>query len=94
MQHFEVVFDEGGAVFPVRVGEMDPVDELSGMLKRLRSLGYAYVPPRHELDAWQRADLDTIRHHELLNYQQQRGLEPNGTLDDATRQALVADYGC
>ena len=73
---------------------MDPVEEFAGAMKRLRLLGYAYVPPREELDAWREADLATIRHHEILNYQERRSLERTGKLDQATRTALVEEYGC
>ena len=73
---------------------MDPVETFSGVMKRLRTLGYAYLPPRESLDAWREADVDTVQCHELSNYQTKRGLAVTGELDVATRQALVEDYGC
>jgi hypothetical protein len=91
---FEIHFPETGLVYPVRIAEIDPIKTYSGILKRLRSLGYAYLPPREDLDAWEEADDKTVQRHELLNYQEQRGLPQTGELDPLTEQALASEYGC
>ncbi|MFO0547800.1 MAG: peptidoglycan-binding domain-containing protein [Polyangiaceae bacterium] len=87
VREVRVVFPRLARVFPVRVGELDPADELSGVRQRLEHLGYggwtldgsARLPANSD-----RAALgDAIR-----MFQRDRRLPPTGVLDDDTRQAL------
>lgn len=72
----------------VHVGHMDPVDEPSGVLKRLVHLGYVRGV----------GDLDHPRlaariRQALRRFQAAEGLSVTGEADGATRDALVARHG-
>lgn len=75
---------EDGHVFRVMVGDMDPIEEPSGVKKRLAHLGYHAPGDAAEDDAVRRA---------LQAFQRDRGLEPTGLLNDGTRSALVEAHG-
>lgn len=65
----------------LRLGHMDPRDTVSGVRKRLSNLGFP-VPSTDDTtsEPWRRT---------LTGFQERAGLPRTGTLDDATRQALV-----
>ena len=65
----------------LHIGVLDPADEPSGITQRLSNLGFTSASPDH-------APM-TIAH-----YQESRGLEINGELDDATRGKIVDESGC
>lgn len=72
----------------IRVGHLDPVDEPSGVMQRLQNLGYA--SSRSAVDLSNPASLAPL----LRRFQQDSGLEPTGTLDSDTRDALEKAHGC
>lgn len=78
-----LVLTERGLVFPVRVGDLDPLDEASGVRMRLAHLGYLRAP--HEDDA----AFDAA----VAAFQAAQGLDVTGTVDDATRSALKQAHG-
>lgn len=83
-----VVFPEReGMTFHFYIGDMDPVNEASGVEKRLLNLGYLPVYYAHdpdEKDAWvQKA---------LRSFQADSGIDPTGELDEATQKALLDSH--
>ena len=73
---------EGKEVFELNIGHTNPVDETSGIQQRLRNLGY-------EVGAID-GDVGPRTEAALRAFQRDNGLEATGSLDDATRQKLVA----
>lgn len=67
----------------LRLGMLDPVTEESGVRARLLNLRYlrSASAPAARLE------------RALRSFQRDNGLSPTGTVDDATRDALVADHG-
>jgi uncharacterized protein involved in type VI secretion and phage assembly len=69
------------------VGDVDPVSAPAGVAQRLVNLGY--------LPAYFDDDPDSAAGYlerALKAFQAENGLEPTGTADDATRQALLGDH--
>jgi hypothetical protein len=81
-----IVLEEGQHALRVRVGHMDPIEERSGVEKRLAHLGYL-VGMRGDDDG------DIALRAALHDFQSDRGLTPTGELDDATRDALRTAHG-
>jgi hypothetical protein len=88
VREIRVVFTKRNVAFPVRVGDMDPVSEPSGVRKRLRHLGYCGAAPGDE-----GAGRDARDRQALLAFQKARGLQPTGVADETTRQELVKVHG-
>ncbi len=87
-----VTFYEVHLVFIVRIGDLDPVDEDSGVRQRLAHLGFdgwalgeAAGLPRPPSES---GDADAIR-----AFQRASGLEDTGVADEATRDALRKAHG-
>ncbi|MFQ5591628.1 MAG: peptidoglycan-binding protein [Phycisphaerae bacterium] len=80
-----------GCVWPLRVGQLNPVDEqttddhVSGAQGRLNNLGYG-CSMSGELDDETRAAIKA--------FQADEGLETSGELDEQTRSALRQRHGC
>jgi hypothetical protein len=69
----------------IRVGHLDPVEELVGVRQRLNNLGFYCEPKGEEPD-------DTLR-FAVKGFQRIEGLDATGEVDDATRGKLVALHG-
>jgi type VI secretion system secreted protein VgrG len=82
LREFSVRFARGAVVFPVRVGELDPIDTRTGLWQRLRHLGFEPGPAPDE-----RALRDT-----LAAWQRAHQLPATGLLDDETRRLLEANH--
>lgn len=78
-------FPKRNTAFAIRVGDMDPEDETTGIKKRLANLGY--LPPDLSKDAESEYLPSAIR-----SFQKDQGLTITGTLDDATIKALKAAH--
>ncbi len=80
-----VWFDESDPqlrfTWPIEVGSMDPVEELSGVQKRLNNLGFDAGPPTGEMNDETREAIREFQ--EFIGH-----AEPTGDLDDETRRAL------
>jgi hypothetical protein len=79
-----LVLTRRGLVFPVRVGDLDPVEEPSGVRMRLAHLGYLRSPGEDDPCALVTA---------LSAFQRAQKLEVTGALDDVTRDALKSAHG-
>jgi hypothetical protein len=75
-----------GEEFPIRLGQIDPIDSLSGVQARLNNLGY----PCGEADGRMTAQTAAA----IRSFQAQCGLEQTGRLDETTRRRLADQYGC
>ena len=71
--------------YPLDLGHLDPIDEISGVQKRLANLGFDCGSDDGVLGP---DTVDAIR-----QFQQQRSLEVTGRLDDATRDTLKEVHG-
>ncbi len=91
-----IVFMRDGTTFDCKIGDLDPVNTLSGICQRLQHLGY--LPSEVDLDP---PDLDQIRaalrwlraRHSLDTSGDDAGLDEDGHLDESTTQLLVDDHG-
>jgi Putative peptidoglycan binding domain len=70
----------------LRVGNLDPVDEVTGLQQRLNNLGFFCGEESGE----QNPDMQEA----LRMFQAKHGLEQTGELDDATRDRLRQIHGC
>ena len=77
---------EDERVLTLALGGMDPVEEVSGVRKRLRNLGY-FCQVQGPEDA---PDLKAA----LKKFQEKNSLNVSGNLDDATRSKLKELHGC
>lgn len=66
--------------FPISIGGLDPVDEVSGVQQRLNNLGFDCPDSGQHDDATTRA---------LENFQAQNKLDVSGKIDDATKSKLM-----
>ena len=89
VREVRVTFKKKGLIFPVFIGDMDPIDEPSGVRQRLQHLGYLQPAP-DALSEEAAAHRDT---EAITAFQRDKGLSPTGTIDDATRSALDAAHG-
>ena len=70
----------------LRIGHLDPVEELAGVRARLNNLGYPCGSVSGEMNA------DTV--DALEQFQGDRGLPIDGELTEETRSKLEEYYGC
>lgn len=88
-----------GVQFDVRIGHLDPHGERSGLLSRLRQLGYvADENSRITGRAWLGAtgsDLDArVLAQAIAAFQSAHGMEITGTMDEALCAAVRDEHGC
>jgi Putative peptidoglycan binding domain len=91
VREVRVKFPEQHLSYVVRIGDMDPVEEPAGVRKRLQHLGYR--EPDGASDGDTEAEREARDRSAVAAFQQAKGMDPNGDLDDATRAALVAEHG-
>jgi hypothetical protein len=90
VREVKLVFHAKNLAFPIRIGDMDPSVESSGIRKRLQHLGYY---------GWHLADSDgdTANVEQdraaIQAFQRDKGLEPTGHLDHTTREAVIERHG-
>ena len=85
-REISVVFPRRGVTYVVRIGDMDPHEETTGIVKRLYNLGFYRLDPELGID-----EATTLR-SALLAFQRKQGLEPTGVLDDAIKKALLDEH--
>lgn len=71
----------------LRMGQLSSADAVTGQKLRLRQLGY-YSGKLGKL-----GEADTDLRDALLNFQRKHKLKESGTLDGATKAALIKAYG-
>jgi hypothetical protein len=79
-----LVFTQRGLVYPVRIGDLDPIEETSGVRMRLEHLGYLRSSNGEDPMATERA---------IAALQEAQTLAATGILDDTTREALRKAHG-
>lgn len=83
-----LTLEEAGRTFALRIGDLDPIGERSGVEKRLQHLGYL-SPPAAERGP----DDDGALERAIGRFQTASGLTVSGAVDDATRDALLSAHG-
>jgi hypothetical protein len=91
VREIEVHLTDRNKTLRVRVGDMDPINELSGLQKRLTHLGF-YVPTKTGTE-----NFDALDPHQIVSalraFQASRKIQVTGRLCDDTRKALIAASG-
>jgi hypothetical protein len=90
-REIEVILPKRGRTLRVRVGDLDPIDTVSGLRKRLFHLGF-YQPTRVGVENQDATDGDALV-AALKSFQSSKKLPATGKLDDDTRKALIAAHG-
>jgi Putative peptidoglycan binding domain len=80
-----VLFRDGKEVYDLRLGHLDPIEEVRGVKGRLKNLGFYHGA----IDD----TVDEATEIALAEFQESRGLEAHGDLDDETRSELKKAYG-
>ena len=80
-----LVLRDGAERYELAVGGLDPAETTSGAQGRMSNLGYYFGRVDGELGPMTAAA--------LRRFQRARGLEASGALDEATAEALRAEYG-
>jgi Putative peptidoglycan binding domain len=81
-----IVFPNQNVAYEVRVGDMDPADEQSGLQKRLENLGYL---PRDREGAAEAAYVQGA----IAHFQKEHGLATTGSVDEKTSTVLKDEHG-
>jgi len=82
----KLIIEETGEEYPIEIGSLDPVDEISGIKQRLASLGF---------DCGSRSGImDEKTESALKSFQNKHGITETGKLDSETRSKLLEAYGC
>ncbi|MFO0548520.1 MAG: type VI secretion system tip protein TssI/VgrG [Polyangiaceae bacterium] len=89
VREVRIAFPSKRMVFPVMIGDLDPIEEPTGLYQRLEHLGY--VPTQGEVIS--EGDVDARLKDGLARFQKKSGLAPTGALDDATKKALHEAHG-
>jgi hypothetical protein len=88
VREVQVTFPKSQITYPVRIGDMDPIDEPSGIRKRLQHLGYG----TRLGDGASADDLEVADRLAILAFQQDQGLEATGSMNDDTLAALTKTH--
>jgi len=72
----------------IRVGEMDPIEEPTGVTKRLANLAYLSATLGYASDC-----PDDVVADAIAAFQRDHDLEPTGEMDDNTCNALLEAHG-
>jgi N-acetylmuramoyl-L-alanine amidase len=87
-QALTVEFPKVPLIRRVKIGHLDPISEPSGLVQRLRTLGY--FSPRTAVAP---SDTEAIA-RAVSQFQKDQDLPVTGEVDDATRDALGKAHGC
>jgi len=72
-------------IYDLTLGEMDPIDTIIGVRKRLNNLGYRCLPGGDNLD-------ESLR-DALRKFQRENNLSPSGEIDQPTKNKLMDIHG-
>jgi hypothetical protein len=81
-----VLGDQGQETYTLKLGDIDPIEALSGVQQRLSNLGFY----RGSADG----RMTPATEQAVKDFQAKSGLPVTGSLDQATRDKLRTDYGC
>jgi len=87
LREFSVYVPGRHLTFQGLVGEMDPIDEATGVTKRLRHLGFG------DDRLVSCAGDDELLRDAIATFQQAQGLTVTGELDEVTKGALMKSHG-
>jgi hypothetical protein len=94
IRELEVFFPRRNVVFRLGIGDLDPHDERSGMLQRLRNLGLIGENTGERLLSGAGTDADLGRLEDAMKtLQASYGLEPTGEESDELKAKLQTDHG-
>lgn len=91
VREIEVELTQKKRTLRIRVGNMDPLEELTGLQKRLTHLGF-YQPSYAGTENYEACDPKQIM-TALAAFQSAHALPATGKLDEDTRKKLVAEHG-
>jgi type VI secretion system secreted protein VgrG len=89
VREVKVTFPKKRLVFPLHIGDMDPIDEPSGVCQRLEHLGYMLA----HSDALSEEEAITREKEAIAAFQRAHGMTVTGKLDEATKTAIVQAHG-
>lgn len=89
IREVQIHFPQTQVTYPVHIGDMDPIDESTGVRKRLGHLGYYQEPSP---GAGQN-DAEENERAAIFAFQRDNALPTTGTLDDATKAKLLEKHG-
>ena len=81
----KLILKKDGMVFELRLGNLNPSDEITGAQGRLRNLGLYFGA----IDGQMSDDLEQA----IQEFQIIKNIEPDGELSEETKDALKQDYG-
>jgi Putative peptidoglycan binding domain len=79
-----------GILIPIKIGHLDPVDELSGQKARLNNLGYLAGP----IEGRSEEDNNLIFHSAIEEFQCEHSLTVDGKCGPMTQSKLKQVHGC
>ncbi|MBL8743201.1 MAG: peptidoglycan-binding protein [Myxococcales bacterium] len=91
VREIEVILTRKERTLRLRIGDLDPVDTLAGLRKRLLHLGY-YQPTKVGIENEDATDGDALV-SALKSFQAHEKLTVSGKLDEDTRKALQGAHG-
>jgi hypothetical protein len=91
VREIEVILTRKERTLRLRIGDLDPVDTLAGLRKRLLHLGY-YQPTKVGIENQDATDGDALV-SALKAFQAHEKLTVTGKLDEDTRKALQGAHG-
>ena len=80
----KITFQSTGRVFDLDIGNLDPINKISGVQGRLRNLGFYHGPIDGELS-------DELK-KALREFQERHKIKVTGEIDKTTRDALKKRY--
>ena len=80
-----------GACYTLKIGWLDPIEELEGVKARLQSLGFKVESVDKSDD---QALKNAVKSFQQLCMQDRDAAKNDGTLDDETRAKIKKTYGC
>ena len=91
VREIEVILPRKNVTLRLRIGDMDPVDTISGLRKRLLHLGF-YQPTQVGIENADAEDGEALI-AALKAFQASKNLPATGKLDEDTRKALESAHG-
>jgi len=84
------VFTAVHVEYQVRLGDLDPIDETTGVRKRLEHPGYRAAARGSSESDGEAKEADSAA---IATFQEAKGLKATGELDHSTKAALVDAHG-